>query len=616
MKRLALTGAAVVALCSTLVVAQDAPESLLPPGFEEPAPAPSPTPTPTPRATATPAPGATGQPTSSPVVQPLPPEYSERSEPSGPVELPAGLPSLEELESLSTDELDEVLGLRPKVDIPPAARRSMARVGIIAPVEGGLPTLSLAKQPAPLVVAALTGTRGPLVSRWGHILLRRALASRLAAPEGMNPAEFAALRAGLLNRMGEHAAARALVQEVDTANWSPRLTSAALDAYIGTADIVGICPAVRLQGGRREDPTWRMLQGICNAFAGEGARARTDLNRIRSRGQAPAIDVLLAQRFAGAAGQGGTAVNVEWEGVDELTPWRFALANAVGEEIPQRLIADAGPYYQRVAATAPMLDPVDRAAAADRAARDGILSASAMVDLYSQIYADSGTEGPAAATARRLREAYVEGAPTARLEAIRDIWGEGATTDYARLVLTAYAAARMEPGEDFADAAAPLIASMLTAGLERDALRWASAVKQGSEAWALLTFASPNPQGLVNSGAVDSFIDDDDSAGQRKSRFLLAGLAGLGRLDDGSVRSFSDRLGIDFGAQTKWTRTIDGAATVDNQALVVFLVGLGMQGESWEKMTARHLYHIVSALNRVGLEAEARMIAAEAVARA
>jgi hypothetical protein len=32
-------------------------------------------------------------------------------------------------------------------------------------------------------------------------------------------------------------------------------------------------------------------------------------------------------------------------------------------------------------------------------------------------------------------------------------------------------------------------------------------------------------------------------------------------------------------------------------------------------MTSVHLYHIVSALNRVGLSAEARMIAAEAVAR-
>ena len=61
---------------------------------------------------------------------------------------------------------------------------------------------------------------------------------------------------------------------------------------------------------------------------------------------------------------------------------------------------------------------------------------------------------------------------------------------------------------------------------------------------------------------------------------------------------------------------IDRADAADNAALVSILAGLGMQGTEWSQMTARHLYHIVSALNRVGLEAEARMIAAEAVARA
>jgi hypothetical protein len=60
---------------------------------------------------------------------------------------------------------------------------------------------------------------------------------------------------------------------------------------------------------------------------------------------------------------------------------------------------------------------------------------------------------------------------------------------------------------------------------------------------------------------------------------------------------------------------ITRAAEVDNAALVVLLAGLGMQGESWQQMTPRHLYHITAALRRVGLEAEARMIAAEAVAR-
>ncbi|MEM8726956.1 MAG: hypothetical protein AAGE86_15695, partial [Pseudomonadota bacterium] len=61
---------------------------------------------------------------------------------------------------------------------------------------------------------------------------------------------------------------------------------------------------------------------------------------------------------------------------------------------------------------------------------------------------------------------------------------------------------------------------------------------------------------------------------------------------------------------------IERAADAGNPTLVALLAGLGMQGASWEQMTPLHLYHITSALRRVGLEAEARMIAAEAVARA
>ena len=57
------------------------------------------------------------------------------------------------------------------------------------------------------------------------------------------------------------------------------------------------------------------------------------------------------------------------------------------------------------------------------------------------------------------------------------------------------------------------------------------------------------------------------------------------------------------------------AGEVRNAALVTMLMGVGMQGDDWSRMTPRHLYHIVSALRRSGMEAEARMIAAEALAR-
>ncbi len=619
MRRAALLVGCAMAPGTAWAGAQAAPESLLPPGFDDPAPVPTPTPSPTaaptPRPTAAPAPGTpTPAPTSSPVVQEIP--GSSAAEPPPLADEFADLPSLSELENMSTDELDELLGLRPQFDIPSAARRSLERVGIISSTEGGMPSGSLEQQPAALVRAALAGTQGPLVSRWGHILMRRALASRLDAPEGMDPVNFAALRAEVLNRMGEHAAARALVQDIDTANYNGRLTEAALDAYIGTADITGACPVVRLRGGERDDPQWQLLQGICNAYAGEETRATRDLNRALSRGIAPSIDILLAQRYAGAAGRGRRAVNIEWDDVEDLTPWRFALANAVGEEVPERLLEDAGPYYQRISATAPMLGLPQRAQGADVAARLGILSSSAMVDLYSQIYLLEGFEGDSATVAANLRTAYVGDQPAARLAAIGEIWGEEAEPDYARQVLTAYAAARITPSEAFAQAAFPLIASMLTAGLDLDAMRWGQVVAEGNPAWALLTLAQPSRQGTVSRGAVDSFIDQDTSEDARRSRFLVAGLAGLGRLDEGAASDFSEELGLDLYRETKWSRAIGQAGQYRNQPLTAYLAALGMQGEDWSRMTARHLYHIVSALNAAGLSAEARMIAAEAVARA
>ena len=101
----------------------------------------------------------------------------------------------------------------------------------------------------------------------------------------------------------------------------------------------------------------------------------------------------------------------------------------------------------------------------------------------------------------------------------------------------------------------------------------------------------------------------------RRTAFLLAGLAGLERVSEATRRDQAAKLGVDLDGATRWTRAIDEAARLGNPTLVALLAGLGMQGESWDKMTPRYLYHIVGALHRVGLDGEARMIAAEAVAR-
>ena len=155
---------------------------------------------------------------------------------------------------------------------------------------------------------------------------------------------------------------------------------------------------------------------------------------------------------------------------------------------------------------------------------------------------------------------------------------------------------------------------MLAAGLDRNAARWANLVEEGSLGWALIALSAPRGE-PVGQGAVESFIGDDGSEGSRKSAFLVAGLAGLGRLNEGDAATLAGDLDFDLARQTRWSRAIKRAADVGNPTLVVLLAGLGMQGTSWSQMTPLHLYHITSALTRVGLEAEARMIAAEAVAR-
>ena len=174
----------------------------------------------------------------------------------------------------------------------------------------------------------------------------------------------------------------------------------------------------------------------------------------------------------------------------------------------------------------------------------------------------------------------------------------------------------MPADEAFADDAAGLVAAMLTAGLDRDAQRWMDMVDGGSLAWGILAAGVPQFDGTVSGGDLSDFFDNDPSARQAKSRLLVAGLAGLGRIDASDASDYSEEMSLGLGRESTWSRAITRAAQVGNPGLVAVLAGLGMQGSGWERMTPLHLYHIVRALDAVGMNAEARMIAAEAVARA
>jgi hypothetical protein len=571
--------------------AQDRPESILPPGFGDPAPAPSATPT----ASATPGPGGG-------LVQPVPAEDGAVPRPT-PTPTPTGTPSA------TPSPIDPAI--LAEYEMPAFARRSLALVGPAGPREGGLGPEAWAGADGIFVEGLMRRLDAPLPSRWASILLRRALATRATTPRHVNGADFAAERAWLLLRMGEAQAARAVVQGVDPGDYTPKLYQVALNAMLAASDPAGLCPLADAAAAVTRERGWTLAQGMCAALAGEPGRGAALLTAARRRGTARGVDLLLAQKVVGAAG-GRQAITIEWDGVDRLTAWRWGLASATGVAVPPELMAGTGRQVGYWHATSPATPLADRIEAAEAAAGAGIVSSRALVDLYGAVAADDDAPAAASAVAEDLRTAYIDRDPEAREAALRALWGRGRPS-YGRLLLTARAAARVPARADHPDADR-LIAAMLGAGMDRTAARWRDMVTEGSDGWAMLVLADPDARAPLGYGDFGSYAGSGDAAA--KQRLFFAGLAGLGRLSVADIERGAEALGVRIGRENSWTRAIDRAAAAGQQGNVALLAGIGMQATSWRGVPPEALYRIVGALRAVGLGGEARMIAAEAIARA
>lgn len=589
---LLMVGAAAIA------AAQDRPESLLPPGFGQPATQPSARPTSrsTPRAV----PGV------APAAAPTPATTPARADPVGALldslASPAPTPTPSPTPTIDAATLAEY-------ELPTFARRSLSVVGPSGPREGALDENVFAGVDGRVAETLMRRLSAPLPSRWTSILLRRVLAARLVTPRGVNGADFAAERAWLLLRMGEAQVARAVVQSVDPGNYTPKLYQVAINALLASSDPAGLCPladrgsAVTGLGG------YRLAQGWCAALTGDGARASGIVRQMRRQRIAEDIDLKLAEKLIGA-GSARKAVNVDWGGADRLTVWRFGLATATGVTVPPDYLSYVGPQVRGWLATSPAVPATERAGVIDQAATLGVISNAALVDFYAGLADDDQASRAQAAIGNDLRNAYAAGDEGQRLSAIRSLWGDDARTPYGRLVLTARAAARLPVMSDGRDADR-LVASMLSAGLDRSAARWRDAVKQDSDAWAMIVLSDPDRQGQLAYDQVTGYGSGDAF----KQRMFFAGLAGLGRLARADIEKGAEALDVRVGQRNAWTEALDQAVADEQTGMVVLLCAVGMQTGDWRGVPPQALYRIVEALRSVGLDTEARMIAAEAIAR-
>jgi hypothetical protein len=581
------------------VVAQQAPESLLPPGFGDAPESPAPS---------RPAPQSPGTPASpsAPMVQPL--------DPATPPALSLADDAANAAEEMTPEEL---AAEKAKYDLPEGARRSLDRVGPLTPPQLGMEPGAFGNESGGYLAALMRETRAPIVSRWASILLRRALLSATDTPRGIDGADWVAERAWLLLRMGEADSARLMVQSVDSDRFTPRLYAVAMETYLATADPAGLCPLSDGALRTSKAPGWDMTRAICPALSGDQGTASGALNQAQRRGVVRGVDYRLAEKVVGTGFNARRSVRIEWDGVDRLTSWRFGLASALNVEIPDALYATAGPHVRAWQARAPALGPMQRRAGVDVAARLGVLSSAALVGFYGQV----GTEGdPPADVADRidaLRTAYSGATVGDRIGAMRTWWQDNSSPDYLGLIATARAAAALPVAQADAQDAANLVASMLTAGYDRNAARWARAIGQldgagASQFWALLAVGAPSPVVDISASRASSYVDE---AGAGKGRMLIAALAGLARLSTQDAATLAQDNGMTLAANSRWARAIGQAAQRGETATVALLAAVGMQGDDWRKLPPAHLYHIVAALHRVGLDPEARMIAAEAISR-
>ena len=523
------------------------------------------------------------------------------------------------VEQLTADQL----GPPPApVEYPSYARRDPWVVGRIDPALAGLGANPWGTASGTFLSSLLRRMDTPIASRWAHIALRNALLAKSHAPRGVNPVDWVAERAWLLLRLGEADAARLLVSDVDSDRFTPKMVQVGVQSALANADPPALCPME--QGIRKYDPGVRALvSAMCASLSGDPESAAAQIDDARRHGRIGGIDLTLAEKVVGAGADTGRAVNIEWDPVDRLTAWRFGLATATGTKLPDRLINAASPQLRAFQARAPLFSAADRLKAAEIATGLGVFSSQLMIDLYSAIYDSTDPSDLPQTDAWQVRQAFVGKDRDARMSAIRRLLdaAKDPLPHEARRALVGRAASLIAPDPDLKADAPELIAAMLAAGYDRAAARWIGVVRRmdgdaADRSWAMLALAVPDPRSLdLSSGRIAGFIGRDKSPGKVRSSLLVAGLAGLGRIDSRIADSLNRRFGLGIGRQSSWTRMIDAAAGRGQSGTVLVLMGTGLQTPSFADVPGSQLYHAVSGLIRTRQDFTARMVAAEALAR-
>jgi len=511
-------------------------------------------------------------------------------------------------------------------------------LGVLGDSRGGLGVDMWRGTPRALAARLIAALPAPLSSPGMRSLERRLVLTTATAPDG-TAAEgpLLAHRVAKLVALGDIAAALELVRIAPPEAADERLARSEVEAQFFGNDNTGACARVRVQAAERREAYWQQALAYCLALSGENEQAALIADLLRERREeVPGAFFTLIEALGGDR-------NVRVDELAEPNALLLSMMRAANRKLPPSIAAAVRAAVLRAVALAPNADLPVRLDAAERALALGAITVQEMGEIYASV------PFGAQELASPMTAAEAAWGPRGRALLLRAALGQRVPTARAEMVERALRLGREKGGgATVRRAFAPVVAAIKPAGelmwfaaSAGQVLYGQGAVIEGQAWYAAVEEAAPTSQEAARAWialwplARIAARSDEPWNAEVAARWRAAALGG--GADDAArartVLAFAlfESMGLPVAAEV-WSgliggahagaampdpavwRALDRAATDGRRAEAVGLALIALGTEGPEKAHPIVLATVVAALRRLGLEADARTLALEAVA--
>jgi len=551
----------------------------------------------------------------------------------GPTTLIPGMPVPAESQAVPA------VSTRPLIEVNPLADISLDSVGVLGPDNGGFAQDLWRDTDRAFVDSLMRRLPGDIRSPTLRELARRLLltiATPPLVPSGVAPPRgnsLLALRAERLAAMGEVDGVNELLAVVSSRQDDESMARIRVNGLLLAQNNDEACRQIR--GGIaafHAQAYWQKAMVFCNMVAGDTDKVMLGVDLLREMG---AVDDPVFLTLASAAA-GGTA---EVPADAALTPLHLAMLNLIGRPIPMSAVEQAPPDLLIAIARSRTADAQVRARAAERGCAAGLISGEALAQIYGEfsftpeqvanaISTYAASPGPQT-RAMLYQAARGQSLPATRAEVLRVALQPDGDDGIYEAMVRAFLPLLLEvpPSPELSWFAGTAGRALYATGKFEAANGWLALGRQEAflNPQAATAVAALWPYSrlagdvaLTTDGSLAAWssmrggVADADQA--RRQTLLRAAFQALGEQDSlpwNTIATAAEAPPRPLPAAALFYALLDASESQRvGETVLLTLVVLGTAGPAESHVMA--LSWTIAALNRIGLEHEARALAIEA----